>query len=608
VRRLSLPLWLSAAATYAFLYAPIVVVAVYSFNASKLGSHWGGFTTRWYAELPSNSEKLFAAQNTLVLAIVSTAIATVLGTMLGYGLSRYAFPGKKLFSWLMYIPVVIPDIVMAVAMVLFFTLAKAWLFGFLELGLGTMIVAHITFQIPFVAIVVRSRLAGMDPAIEEAARDLGATGWQTFRHVTLPMIAPGVMAGALLAFTLSLDDFVISFFTAGPGSTTLPILIYSSVKRGITPDINALSTLIVLASVAGVLVMSLSPRRRLAAGGVLGAAALGALLWSSSSAPKNRLNLFLYSEYIDPQIVRDFEKEFDCRVTLDVYEDMDAMVSKLEGGGDSLYDVITAGDYVVTTLRGRKLLAPLRKENIPNFVNVDPRFANAPCDPGNRYTAPYQWGTVGIYMRPAPGQTIDRTWGLLFDPAKQPGTFLLMDSLRETVGSALKFRGHSINSRDAGALADARDLLLAAKRRSLGFDGSVGGRNRVLTRGAVAALVYNGDAVRGIREDPGTVYFVPREGGEIWLDNLCVPARAPNRDMAEKFIDYILEPEVGARLSNFNQFATPNRASLPLIDPRDLADPAIYPPPEILEKLEFLEDIGEATRLYDEIWTQVKSK
>ncbi len=607
MRRLSLPLWISAVATYAFLYAPILVVVVYSFNASRLGARWGGFSTRWYAELFQGGEKLAAAQNTLVLAVASTAVSTLLGTMLGYGLSRYSFPGKKLFSWLMYIPVVIPDIVMAVAMVLFFTLVRGWL-GLFELGLGTMIVAHITFQIPFVAIVVRSRLAGMDPAIEEAARDLGATGWQTFRHVTLPLIAPGVMAGALLAFTLSLDDFVVSFFTAGPGSTTLPILIYSSVKRGITPDINALSTLIVLGSVAGTLVMALSPRRRMAAGSVLAVLVVGALVWSASKAPKNRLNLFIYSEYIDPQTVRDFEKKFDCDVTLDVYEDMDAMVAKLEGGGDSLYDIVTAGEYVVTILEGRGLLAPLRKENIPNFKNVDPKFANPPCDPGNRYTAPYQWGTLGIYIRPRPGEPVDQTWGLVFDPARQPGPFLMMDSQREMIGAALKYRGYSINSRDRGALAEARDLLLNAKRRSLGFEGVVGGRNRVLTRGAVAAVSYNGDAVRGIREDPETSYFVPREGGEIWLDNLAIPARAPHRDMAEKFINYILEPDVGAQVSNFNQLATPNRSSLALVPPADLADPAIYPPKEILDKLEFLEDLGATTRLYDEIWTQVKSK
>jgi spermidine/putrescine transport system permease protein len=243
-------LWPVAVLLYAFLYTPIAVVVVHSFNAARYGGPWAGFTTQWYVRLFDSPEKLAAAWNTVIVAVVSTAVATVLGTMLGLGLSRYRFPGKKLFSWLMYVPVVIPDIVMAVALLLFYALVRDAL-GLFELGLTTMIVAHITFQVPFVAIVVRSRLAGLEPALEEAAHDLGATGWQKFRHVTLPLILPGVLAGAMLAFTLSIDDFVVSFFTTGPGATTLPILIYASVKRGITPDINALATLIVLVSVAG---------------------------------------------------------------------------------------------------------------------------------------------------------------------------------------------------------------------------------------------------------------------------------------------------------------------------------------------------------------------
>ena len=252
------PLGLSAAFLYAFLYAPIAVVIVYSFNTARYGT-WTGFTLKWYGVLFHNPTAMSAAKNTLILGGVSTVVATILGTMLGYGLHRYWFPGKKLFSWLMYIPVVIPDIVMAVALLLFYALVRKWL-GLFELGMTTMIIAHVTFQIPFVAIVVRSRLIGMDPSIEEAAHDLGASSWQAFRHVTLPLILPGVAAGAMLAFTLSLDDFVVSFFTTGPGATTLPILIYSSVKRGITPDINALSTLIVLASVLGTLGATLLQR------------------------------------------------------------------------------------------------------------------------------------------------------------------------------------------------------------------------------------------------------------------------------------------------------------------------------------------------------------
>jgi spermidine/putrescine transport system permease protein len=263
---LSLPLWLVAGFLYVFMYAPIIVVIIFSFNSAPHGGPWRGFTTTWYQRLWDSPDKIAAAENTIILAAASTLIATVLGTMLGYGLSRYRFPGKKLFSWLMYIPVVIPDIVMAVAMLSFFALIQTWI-SVLQLGLTTMIIGHITFQIPFVAIVVRSRMAGMDPSIEEAAHDLGASAWQTFWHVTFPLMAPGVLAGAMLAFTLSLDDFVVSFFTTGPGATTLPILIYSSVKRGITPDINALSALIVLASIIGTIGATLLQRPRYSTGG-----------------------------------------------------------------------------------------------------------------------------------------------------------------------------------------------------------------------------------------------------------------------------------------------------------------------------------------------------
>ena len=260
MKRVSTPLAGLVGLCYLFLYLPIGVVILYSFNRARHGGPWTGFTTAWYARLLDSPDKLLAARNTLVVGVISTAVSTVLGTLLGYGLTRYWFPGRRLFAWLMYLPVVIPDIVMAVALLTFYSLLRQSM-GWFELGLTTMIIAHITFQIPFVAIVVRSRLAGIDPAIEEAARDLGASTWQAFLHVTLPLAIPGILAGAALAFTLSIDDFVISFFTTGPGATTLPILIYSSVKRGITPDINALSTLIIILSALGTVAVGLLQRR-----------------------------------------------------------------------------------------------------------------------------------------------------------------------------------------------------------------------------------------------------------------------------------------------------------------------------------------------------------
>ena len=272
-RPVSFGLRLSSWLIFGFIYLPIIVVAVFSFNASRYSLQWTGFTTKWYEKIFGNDSiqggldntlLAVSTENTLILAVVSTLIATVLGSLLGYGLHRYKFPGSRFFTWFMYIPVVTPDIVMAISLVLMFALLRGLLgpLGALfELGMPTMIVAHITFEVAFVAIIVRSRLALLDPALEEAARDLYASPLDSVRHVTLPLAMPGIVAGALLAFTLSIDDFVITFFTSG-NQMTLPILIFTSVKRGITPDINALSTIIVLVTIVAVFVSNLLQRGR----------------------------------------------------------------------------------------------------------------------------------------------------------------------------------------------------------------------------------------------------------------------------------------------------------------------------------------------------------
>jgi len=245
----------------AFLYLPIAVIVALSFNRSRFGVRWTGFTWDWYVRLFHHHRIAVYAENTLVVAVVSTLIATALGTLLALGLYRYRFRLKSALKFLIYVPVVIPDIVMGVALLLFF----AWIrmhTGWLRLSLITIILGHVTFQVAYVTLVVRSRLAGLDPALEEAAADLGAGGYATFRYVTLPLILPGVLAGALLAFTLSLDDFVITFFTAGPGSTTLPLYIFSSVKRGVTPEIHALSTILIAVTTVGLLLGRALLRRR----------------------------------------------------------------------------------------------------------------------------------------------------------------------------------------------------------------------------------------------------------------------------------------------------------------------------------------------------------
>jgi spermidine/putrescine transport system permease protein len=231
-------------AGYAFLYLPIVILVVFSFNISRYAAAWRGFTLLWYQNLFQDQALAAALKNTLIVAGGSTLVSTVFGTMVALAMERYDFRGKLPFDALLYLPIIIPDIAMAVMLLLFFILAKA------QLGLITIIVSHVAFNISFVAVVVRARLAYFDITLEEAAQDLYANEWQTFRRVTLPLIMPGVLGGALLAFTLSIDDYVITFFTAGPGSSTLPLRIYSMVKLGVTPEINALSTLMLGVSMA----------------------------------------------------------------------------------------------------------------------------------------------------------------------------------------------------------------------------------------------------------------------------------------------------------------------------------------------------------------------
>ena len=329
---------------------------------------------------------------------------------------------------------------------------------------------------------------------------------------------------------------------------------------------------------------------------------------ASLHAANYKLNLFIWSEYIDPGIITEFEKRYDAKVTIDLYEDESAMLAKLRGGGAAQYDVIVPPDHVVPALIKLKLVAPLRHDAIPNLRHLDPRFASPWYDPSNRFTVPYQWGTLGIYARRPVAVPHARSWALLFDAKENRGDFLLIDSMRDSLGAALKFQGHSLNSTDKKHLAAARDLLIDAKKRSVGFAGGVGGKNKVLAKEAAYAPAYSGDALRGMAEDPDTYYFIPKEGSQIWMDNLAICAKAPNRIVAEKFLNFILIPEIGARLADYNLYATPNLAAREHVRPENLHNPVIYPPPEVMARLEFLKDLGRDLKLYDEVWTQVKAK
>ena len=255
---------------------------------------------------------------------------------------------------------------------------------------------------------------------------------------------------------------------------------------------------------------------------------LTALIFFGCAEKKEQLHVYIWSEYLDPTIVEDFEKQFDCEVTVDLYEDTDTMMAKMFAGGDSIYDVVFPENPNLPILVSRGMLAPLPKNMIPNLKNIDPFFANQDFNPGMEYGAPFHWGTTGIYMRKPQGGSVEKTWGLLFDPDKQPGSFLLLDDMRQTMAMALLYLGHSINTTDPKLLSEAADLLIESKKRSLGFEGAVLSGNRVLSKEVNASVVYGLDAARRIKEDPETMYFFPREGSILWQDVMSIPAQAPH--------------------------------------------------------------------------------
>jgi spermidine/putrescine transport system substrate-binding protein len=336
------------------------------------------------------------------------------------------------------------------------------------------------------------------------------------------------------------------------------------------------------------------------------------LMVAAAFAGAEELRVYTWSEYMDEEkMPADFEKKFGIKVRLDIYENNEEMVAKLQAGGASQYDIIVPSDYIMPVLINQKLIQPLDHSKIPNLKNLKPLFRETSYDPGNKYSVAYQWGTVGLmYRKDRIGEDAVQSWSVLFDPAKQPGPFWLIDSVREMMGIALVYQGKDFNSTDPKDLKAAADLLVATKKTDncLGFKPGVGGKNDVVAGTAVAAIVYNGDAIQSVTEEPEKLGFlIPKEGSEIWFDSMSIPVKAPNPDAAHKWINWILEPEVGAELSNYNQYATPNAASEPYITPEDLKNPSIYPTPEIMEKLYFTKDLGKENRIMDEAWTRAKS-
>jgi spermidine/putrescine transport system permease protein len=593
-----------AVLVYLFLYAPLLVLVAFSFKSGRLASSWEGFTVAWYAQALADERLQASLRNSLAVALATTAISTAIATAAAMGLRR---AGRTRAGWdaFLALPILVPEVVLGASLVLLFAAVG------LRLGMTTVILAHVGFSISYATVVVRARAASLDPTLEEAAMDLGASPLRAFFTVTLPALAPGVLAAALLVFALSVDDYVVTSFVAGVGATTLPVHIYSMVKSGVSPAINAVSTLLLLSTsllLFAAWALEQGARMRTAlAPAVLGIAILAAPFAASRSpaASADRvLNVYIWSNYIAPETLRKFEQRHRVRVNLDLYDTNEAMLAKVQSGNVD-YDILCPSNYPIQVLIAQGMLRPLDLSALPHLPNVDPMFLDRSYDPGNRFSVPYFWGTAGIAYRRSKVGTVD-SWAAMWDP-RYRRRILMLDDARETFGAALKRLGASLNTTDPALLARAQALLLQQKPLVRAYNSS--NYEDVLLSGDVwLAQGWNGQFARAIEQDPDIEYVIPKEGSSLFLDSLVIPVGAPHPELAHAFIDFTLEAEIAAEICATMRYSTPNAAAVRLLPAALRANPAIFPPPDVVARAELLEDVGEAVVLYDRLWTEVKSR
>jgi spermidine/putrescine-binding protein len=417
------------------------------------------------------------------------------------------------------------------------------------------------------------------------------------------------MAAALLVFALSIDDYVITSFVAGVGTTTLPVQIYSMLRRGITPEINAVSTLLLAATslllfAAHRLEQGARARRALLPA-LLGLSILAApfALGRSTSGGERVLNLYLWSNYIAPETVKKFEERHRVRVNLDVYDTNEALLAKVQAGNVP-YDVLCPSNYVVEILARQGLLADLDQARLPNLRHLDPRFRDRDYDRGNRHSIPYFWGSAGIGYRKSQAGPVD-SWAALWDP-RFKGRVLMLDDPRETLGAALKWKGRSLNAVSPDELREAQALLVRQKPLVKVYD-SANYHDVLLSGDVVVAHGWNGQFAKVMAQDEDLDYVVPKEGSSLFVDCLVIPASAPHKDLAHAFLDFVMEPEIAAEICLGMGYSTPNQSAVAHLPEKIRRNHAIFPSDEEIARLELIRDVGEATLLYDRLWTEVKT-
>ena len=536
-----------------FFYLPILVTMIFSFNSSKSLTRFTGFSMRWYNELLHNTEVSKAVYVSLTVAILATVISTVIGTITAIGLSKSRKVVKELLLNINNLPILNPDIVTAIGLMLLFSSM-----GFRK-GYLTMLLAHIAFCTPYVITSVYPKVRSLDPNLANAAMDLGATPFQALTKVIVPMIKDGVFAGALLAFTMSFDDFVISYFVSGNGVKNISIVVYNMTKR-INPTINALSTIVILVIVVVLVFANLIPRlmekysgkiskkvQRILALVLVVLITAGLMECGHVSQGKHMLKVYNAGEYIDLELLKQFEEENNCTVVYETFESNEMMYTKLSGGES--YDVLIPSDYMIERLIKEEYLQHLDWDLIPNARNLMDEVKNKSYDPGNRYSCPYFWGTVGILYDTTvvDEEDLKDGWELLRNP-KYKGNIYMYDSERDSFMIALKALGYSMNTTNEQEIEDAYQWLIDQRNTMDPIYAGDDVIDNMISGNKAIAVVYSGDASYIISENPNLDYFTPQQGTNVWYDAMVITKDCNEVELAHKFINFMIDEK--SALSN----------------------------------------------------------
>ena len=618
---------------FIFLYLPIAVLIFLSFNNSTSRVTWGGFTLEWYKKCFQSETIMTAFATTLQITLLAAVISTIIGTLAAMGISAMKKKNQTIYLGATNIPLLNADIVTGISMMLLFV-------KFMDLGFVTVLIAHITFNIPYVILNVLPKLKQANKYTYEAALDLGATPLYAFFKVTWPEISSGVFSGFLMAVTMSLDDFSITYFTKGAGVNTLSTMLYTQLKKGIKPELYALSTVLFFTVLLLLIAVNInsgstpavstgqmdagadnrktarSHKLRLVkktvsiviiAALVIGTGSVFFISKNSSASSDRTLTVLNYGKYFDEDALKQFEAETGITVKYEEYEDPEEMYTKYKSGAID-YDVICTSEYIIGKLINEGEVNEIDYDSIENYSNIDPTIIemSSSFDPEHKYTLPYFYGTVGILYNKTMVDPEDlKSWNCLWD-GKYAGNMIMINSVRDAMTPALATLGYSINDTNEEHLREALQLLIKQKPDVTAYlvDETC---DEMVAENAALAICYSGEAASAMDLNENLDYTVPSEGSNIWIDSWFIPKTCQHSEEALEFLNYVCRDDVAQANFEYVYYASPVIPVVESMSDEDKQNEAINPPTEVIERCEIYKTLDDdETELLNTLWQELK--